>query len=157
MPLLGSAGFFFSSPAPTSRTPSRVVRTGRERSRSDAVGATRFRLLRQLAVESALLAGLAGVAGFGLSLLGVRFFSNAVADIAKPYWIHWSMDGRVFLFFAAVSVAAGLLFGLAPALHLSKTNLVSLKARTAAGAGRWTKGFDRGARPHPRAPRRGLA
>jgi len=95
--------------------------------------------LRQLVVESALLAGLAGAAGFGLSLLGVRLFSNSLADIAKPYWIHWSMDGRVLLFFAAVWAATGVLFGLAPALHLSRTSLLSLKSGSAAGARRWTK------------------
>jgi putative ABC transport system permease protein len=106
-----------------------------------AIGASRYRVLRQLAVESALLAGLAAVAGFGLSILGVRLFASAVADIAKPYWIHWSMDGRVFLFFAVVSVATGVLFGFAPALHLSKTNLLSLRAVAAVGGRRWTKGL----------------
>ena len=106
-----------------------------------AIGATRFRILRQLFVESALLAGLAGAAGFGISLLGVHLFSNAVADIAKPYYLHWSMDGRVFLFFAAVCVATGILFGLAPALHLSRANLASLKASAARGARRWTRGL----------------
>lgn len=106
-----------------------------------AVGATRPRLLRQLAVESALLAGLAAAAGFGLSVLGVRLFANALADIAKPYWIHWSMDGRVFLFFAAVSLAAGVLFGLAPALHLSKTSMTSLRSGATPSVRRWTRGL----------------
>jgi predicted permease len=106
-----------------------------------AIGATRSRVLRQLAVESALLAGLAAVVGFGISRLGVSLFARATADIAKPYWIHWSMDGRVFLFFAGVSVATGILFGLAPALHLSRMNLRDLKASPAVGARRWTKGL----------------
>ncbi|HJS73822.1 MAG TPA: ADOP family duplicated permease, partial [Vicinamibacteria bacterium] len=106
-----------------------------------AIGATRSRILRQLAVESALLAGLAAVVGFGISRLGVGLFASAIADIAKPYWIHWSMDGRVFLFFAGVSVATGILFGLAPALHLSGMNLRALKAPPARGARRWTKGL----------------
>ncbi len=104
-----------------------------------AIGATRTRILRQLAVESALLTGLAAATGLGVSLLGVGLLANAVADIAKPYWIHWSMDGRVFLFFTAISVATGISFGLAPALHLSNMNLQSLKAVAAAGARRWTR------------------
>ncbi len=104
-----------------------------------AIGATRARILRQLAVESALLAALASAVGLGVSIVGVGLLANALADIAKPYWIHWSMDGRVFLFFAAISVATGISFGLAPALHLSSTNLRSLKAVAAAGARRWTR------------------
>jgi len=141
--LLGSVGFLLliACANVANLLLARSTHRTREIAIRTAIGATRFRILRQLVVESALLAGLAGVTGFGLSLLGVRLFSNAVADIAKPYWIHWSMDGRVFLFFAAVCVATGLLFGLAPALHLSKTNLVSLKTSPVAGARRWTKGL----------------
>jgi predicted permease len=119
----------------------RSTRRAREIGIRTAIGAARSRILRQLAVESALLAGLAAVAGLGISRLGVGLFARAVADVAKPYWIHWSMDGRVFLFFAGVSVATGILFGLAPALHLSGMNLRDLKASPAAGARRWTKGL----------------
>jgi predicted permease len=71
----------------------------------------------------------------------VGLLASATADIAKPYWIRWSMDGRVFLFFAGVSLATGILFGLAPALHLSRRNLSDLKASPAAGARRWTQGL----------------
>ena len=141
--LLGSVGFLLLIAC--ANVANLLLARGTHRAREigirTAIGATRYRILRQLVVESALLAGLAGVGGFGLSLLGVRLFSNAVADIAKPYWIHWSMDGRVFLFFAAVCVATGILFGLAPALHLSKTNMVSLKSGAAIGARRWTRGL----------------
>ncbi|HEY7817973.1 MAG TPA: ABC transporter permease, partial [Vicinamibacteria bacterium] len=106
-----------------------------------AIGASRLQVLRQLLIESALLTGLAASAGFGLSLLGVSLVANALADIAKPYWLHWSMDGRVFLFFTAVSVATGALFALAPALHLSKKNLSSLRSTAPFGTRRWTGGL----------------
>jgi len=141
--LLGSVGFLLliACANVANLLLARSTHRAREIGIRTAIGASRFRILRQLVVESALLAGLAGIAGFGLSLLGVRLFSNAVADIAKPFWIHWTMDGRVFLFFAAVCVATGVLFGLAPALHLSKTNMVSLKSGAAIGAHRWTKGL----------------
>jgi predicted permease len=141
--LLGSVGFLLliACANVANLLLARSTHRAREIAIRTAIGATRCRILRQLVVESALLAGLAGAAGFGLSLLGVRLFSNAVADIAKPYWIHWSMDGRVLLFFAAVCVTTGLLFGLAPALHLSKTNMVSLKSGAAIGARRWTRGL----------------
>jgi putative ABC transport system permease protein len=81
------------------------------------------------------------MAGFGLSVLGVRLFASALEDIAKPYWIRWSMDGRVFLVFAVVCLAAAISFGMAPALHLSKANLRSLKSVAAVGARRWTRGL----------------
>jgi predicted permease len=141
--LLGSVGFLLLIAC--ANVANLLLARGTHRAREigirTAIGATRYRILRQLIVESALLAGLAGLLGFGLSLLGVRLFSNAVADIAKPYYLHWSMDGRVFLFFAAVCVATGILFGLAPALHLSKTNLVTLKSAAATGARPWTRGL----------------
>ena len=80
---------------------SRSTTRAREIGIRNAIGATRYRILRQLAVESALLAGIAAVVGLGVSILGVHLLANEVADVAKPYWIHWSMDQRVFLFFAA--------------------------------------------------------
>jgi putative ABC transport system permease protein len=138
--LLGSVGFLLLIAC--ANVANLLLARGTHRAREigirTAIGATRYRILRQLVVESAILAGLAGVIGFCLSLLGVRLFSSAVSDIAKPYWIHFSMDGRVFLFFASVCVATGILFGLAPALHLSKTTTVSLKSVAATGARRWT-------------------
>jgi predicted permease len=84
-----------------------------------AIGATRGRIVRQLLTESAWLAALAGCAGFVLSVWGIRLLSGAVANIAKPYWIDWSMDARVFAFFAVLCLGTAILFSLAPALSLS--------------------------------------
>ncbi|MGH9321875.1 MAG: ABC transporter permease [Vicinamibacteria bacterium] len=92
----------------------RAATRSRELSIRVSVGATRYRILRQLLVESALLASLAGVVGLGLSRFGVRLFASAVEDIAKPYWIHWTMDGRVFTFVAAVSIATACSSGSRP-------------------------------------------
>src|SRR4029450_3426361 len=43
--------------------------------------------------------------------------------VGKPYWMIFRMDPRAFVFFVGVSVLSGILFGLMPALHISKTNL----------------------------------
>ena len=86
-----------------------------------SLGATRWRIVRQLLVESALLAVIAGTLGFGFSLVGVWLFAKAVAGITFPYYIQWTMDGRVLWFVAAVCLGTGLLFGLLPALHVAKT------------------------------------
>jgi predicted permease len=98
----------------------RSVARSREMSIRTSLGATRWRLVRQLLVESGLLAAIAGTLGFGFSLAGVWLFSKAVAGITFPYYIQWTMDGEVLVFVAAVCVGTGFLFGLVPALHISK-------------------------------------
>jgi len=88
-----------------------------------SLGATRWRIVRQLLVESVLLAGLSGALGFLIALGGTRWFEAVTQDVGKPYWIHFTMDGRVFAFFAVVCLATGVIFGLAPALHISRTDI----------------------------------
>jgi len=109
-----------------------------------SLGATRWRIVRQLLVESVLLAVVSGVLGFTLAIFGVRWFDAITQDVGKPYWIQFTMDGRVFAFFAAVCLATGIIFGLAPALHISKTDINEvLKEGGRSGGGgmrarRWT-------------------
>jgi predicted permease len=106
-----------------------------------AIGAGRRQIVRQLLIESLLLASLAGVAGFGLSLAAVRVIDNALAglgggDVGLPYWIHFTMDARVFAFSAALCLTTTLLFGLVPALHTSTPPIAhSLRRR------RWAHGL----------------
>ena len=88
-----------------------------------SLGASRWRIVRQLLLESLVLGVLAGVFGLALSTVGVRLFDLAVADVGKPYWIQFTMDWRVFTFLGLVCLATSVVFGLAPALHLSKTNV----------------------------------
>jgi len=102
---------------------SRSARRSREMAVRIALGASRGRVIRQLLVESTLLAFLGGVLGWVLSLVGVRLFDIAVADVGKPYWIKFTMDTTVFAFLVAVCFATGIIFGIVPALQVSKTNL----------------------------------
>jgi predicted permease len=88
-----------------------------------ALGATRRRIVRQLLVESVLLACLGGLLGLGLARVSVRLFDAAVANVGKPYWIAFTFDPTVFGYFAAICLATGILFGLAPALQVSRTNV----------------------------------
>jgi predicted permease len=88
-----------------------------------ALGASRRRVVRQLLVESVLLACVGGLLGLGLAHLSVRLFDAAVANVGKPYWIAFTFDPTVFAYFAAICLATGILFGLAPALQVSRTNV----------------------------------
>ena len=102
------------------------------------------RIVRQLLVESLLLAALGGVLSYPMSLAGIRFFDVATQNAGRPYYMEYRMDGTVFAVFAGVCLLTGLIFGLAPALHVSKTNLIDvLQAGGRSGAAgvrsrRWT-------------------
>ena len=95
----------------------------REMSVRISLGASRWRIVRQLLVESVLLSVLSGLLGLSLAAIGVRLFDAATQDVGRPYWIQFTIDARVFAFFAAVCLGTSIVFGLAPALHVSKTDL----------------------------------
>jgi predicted permease len=102
---------------------SRSAARSREVAVRIAMGATRWRVVRQLLIESVLLGIIGGVLGMVIALFGIRAFDAAVADSGKPYWIVFSMDLTVFAFIASICVLTGVLFGIAPALHVSRTNV----------------------------------
>jgi putative ABC transport system permease protein len=113
---------------------SRSTRRGREVAIRFALGASRFRVVRQLLIESTLLAFIGG--GFGLLLAwgGTRAFDRAVADVGKPYWITFTMDPIVFGYMALICLGTGLIFGAAPALQVSKTNVNEILKEGGRGA-----------------------
>ncbi len=81
-----------------------------------AIGASRWRVVRQLLTESLLLAAIGSAIGIGAGALGLRgLVSLMPAD--TPKWVQFPLDGRFALFAVALTVAAAVLFGLAPALH----------------------------------------
>ncbi len=97
-----------------------------------AVGANRGRVVRQLLTESVLLAGCGGILGLGLGAAGVRGLLllvpgniPRVTDEAGAAVVIPALDWRVTAFTIGVSLLTGLLFGLFPALHTSKPDLVS--------------------------------
>jgi predicted permease len=101
----------------------RSTARAREMSVRISLGASRWRIVRQLLVESVLLSIISGLLGLALAYVGVRLFDAATQDVGRPYWIQFTMDAQVFAFFAAVCLGTGIVFGLAPALHVSKTDL----------------------------------
>ena len=93
-----------------------------------ALGATRWRIIRQLLTESMLLAVIGGVCGVLLAQWGVTVLVNLVA---KGSPLDTRPDAGVLAFTVGVSIVAGLLFGLVPAVQASRGNLASaIKERT---------------------------
>jgi predicted permease len=87
-----------------------------------ALGAGRGRLMRQLLTESILLAAIGGAAGVGLAFLGLDALrATNAANI--PRFEDVRLDLRVLMFTALVSIAAGTIFGLAPALRSGRMSL----------------------------------
>ena len=101
-----------------------------------ALGASRWRIVRQLLVESLVLAGAGGLLGLALWYPAIQVFRNLPANSAPPYWVQFTMDGVVFSYFAAVCVGSALVCGLVPAWHASRTSL----AATLNDAGRGSSG-----------------
>jgi len=100
----------------------RAVERSREISIRVALGAGRWRVIRQLLAESVTLSVAGGVLGWLLAIWGVRAFDAAIAG-EKPPWLDFSMDYTVLAYLAAISIGAGILFGLAPALRLSRVDV----------------------------------
>ena len=125
----------------------RATRRTSEISVRVAVGASRWQVVRQLLIESVLLAFVAGALGLLLSVAGIRWFDAQTQNVGRPFWMVFTMDWRTFAFLLGVCIATGVLFGLAPALHVSRTNInETLKEGGRSGSGgvrarRWTTGL----------------
>ena len=114
---------------------------GRARARSRevairiAIGVTRGRLVRQLLTESVLLALLGVAAGLGFAYGGIRFLQTIRIPSDFPIVISPQLDGRVLLFSLLSGIASAVIFGLAPALQGSKTDLIPALKNAEAGQG----------------------
>src|SRR5262249_57773505 len=107
-----------------------------------AVGASRRQLIRQLLIESLLLALIAGALGI-LCAYGGRQALAALLPNGLPRNLDFSLDGRVLLYAFALSLIATVLFGLAPSLQASRADrMAALKDRTAppSGPARYCRG-----------------
>ena len=87
-----------------------------------ALGASRWRITRQLLIESLLLAIAGGVLGFALSILALHLLLTAI-PIELPFWMNFGIDLRVLGFTVAITLLTGLIFGAAPALQTSRVDL----------------------------------
>jgi len=86
-----------------------------------ALGATRFQIVKKLLFESILLALVGGVAGLLLAVWGVHAIVTMAADPMTSSFVR--IDPMVLLFSGLLSIVTGVLFGMTPAVQLSRTDL----------------------------------
>ncbi|HTS12039.1 MAG TPA: ABC transporter permease [Candidatus Limnocylindrales bacterium] len=112
----------------------RAIRRRREMAIRSAMGASRGRLMRQAFVESMLLAAMAGSAAILLAYWTAPLLMRLKPAIL-PIRIEVPMDWRVIGFTVVISMAAGILFGLAPALRGSRADLAPALRSESSGGG----------------------
>ena len=96
-----------------------------------ALGASRARLVRQLLTESVLLSLVGGALGVAIAYGAVHVLMNFTPPIPIPIRLDVAPDLRVLLFSLVVAVATGVLFGLAPALRSTRTDVLAAMKRDA--------------------------
>ena len=109
----------------------------REISIRAALGAGRWRIVRQLLTEAVMIGLVSAPLGILTAWIGIRLLDSSMPPDSVPYFIHWSLDERSLIYTIAISLLTGVVFGLAPAMQAAGGNLQeSLKegGRGAAGS-----------------------
>jgi putative ABC transport system permease protein len=114
----------------------RSVARSREFAIRSALGASQARMIRQLLTESILLSGVGGMLGLLLAYLGTKALLKGL-PAALPRASEVSLDSKVLLFTVVLSLLTGAIFGLAPALKATRTNLQDVMKQS----GRGSSGF----------------
>ncbi|MGI8732779.1 MAG: ABC transporter permease [Pyrinomonadaceae bacterium] len=99
-----------------------------------AMGAGRSQLVRQLLTESLVLSVIGGLLGLVLAFWGTSLVSSAGSEINSMFQ-EIQLDTRVLMFTMGISIVTGLIFGIAPALQISKPNLTESLKEGGRGSG----------------------
>ncbi|HEX7294660.1 MAG TPA: ABC transporter permease, partial [Pyrinomonadaceae bacterium] len=122
----------------------RAFARGREMAIRAAIGASRWRVVRQLLTEGALLSLIGGVAGLLLAAWGVTAFRMFIPEGFVPRANQIGFSREVLLFTCGVSALAAILFGLAPAVQSARVDLTSgLKEASSTGTTSKSRGLFR--------------
>ncbi len=111
----------------------RSVARSREFAIRSALGASHMRIIRQQLTESVLLSSVGGALGLLLAYCGLKTLLKML-PAALPRFGEVSLDSRVLLFAFALSLVTGVIFGLAPALKATRTNLQEVMKQSGRGA-----------------------
>ena len=111
-----------------------------------ALGAGRYRVVRQHLTEVLVLATAGGTIGIVLSVFGMRWFTQALSVNPPPFWITFELDYRVMLFVLGLIVIASAFAGTLPAMHAARVSAgAALKddsrGATSARLGRFSSGL----------------
>jgi putative ABC transport system permease protein len=118
----------------------RATSRAREIAIRSALGAGRHRIVRQLLTESVILSITGGLLGIPLAAWGLKLLDMAIppAD-GVPYYINWEIDRPTLVYTVVISIATGVLFGLAPALQAARGSLQEALRDGARGSGSGVK------------------
>ena len=95
----------------------------REISIRSALGAGRFRIVRQLLTEAIMIGLMSAPLGFVVAWAGLQLLNLSIPPDSIPYFIHWSLDARSLAYTIAISIGTGIFFGVVPALQATGTSL----------------------------------
>src|SRR5262249_2880346 len=87
-----------------------------------AMGAESWRVIRQLLIESILVALSGAMLGIAFAYAFLQWIKTAILS-GIPFWMEFRIDAQVLAFTAAVAVGTGVLFGIVPALQSARPNL----------------------------------
>ena len=116
----------------------RAAARSKEFAMRGALGATRFRIVRQLLTESLVLSGAGAVLGLGLAYFLVFWFAHQGA-VALPLLSTLSIDGAALAWTLLIAVSAAILFGLVPGLRMASGNLHESLKYSGQGSGQSRK------------------
>ena len=100
-----------------------------------AIGGTRARVLQQLLTESLLLAAIGSIAAVGIALAVSESIPRLISTLTDRIYLDLTPDWRVFGFTMAVGIVTSLIFGLAPAVRLSRVSITRTQRGGAGNAG----------------------
>ncbi|HXW06531.1 MAG TPA: ABC transporter permease [Vicinamibacterales bacterium] len=106
----------------------------REISIRSALGAGRWRIVRQLLTEAVVIGLVSAPLGIAIAWAGIQLIDRGIPPDSIPYFIHWALDARSLAYTIAISMATGIVFGLAPALQAARANLQESLKEGARGA-----------------------
>ncbi|MFN2316525.1 MAG: ABC transporter permease, partial [Gemmatimonadales bacterium] len=108
----------------------------REAAVRNALGASRLRIVLPFFAETLVLAGIGALIGIAIAQVGITLFDGATSDVGKPYYMVFALDLPVLAFVVGITVSTALLAGLAPAVHVLRSDL----SATLKDEGRGTSG-----------------